>query len=149
MFRPPEGAELSGLRVLLIAIPRSAVHDAHFFVGVAHHDGAGIFVRDDAGPCTPSFPVPVDELRRFDPTVLPNLIVPEQYPPVVQLIGSDQALDACLAVFAESPPEGGLILHDAFYGLGESANGQPLLFQGDPELLRDPPSKPARAVDRV
>lgn len=137
MFRPPEGAEWSGRRVLLIVIPRSAVHDAHFFVGIAQHNGAGIYVRDDAGRCTPSFLVPAEELRGFDPTVLPNLIVPEHYPRLAQLIGSDRALDACLAVFAESPPGGGLILQHAFYGLGESATGQPLLFQGDPELTRE------------
>lgn len=124
---------ITGRRVLLIVVPRPHVADACFFVGVARCDGTGISVADDHGRSTAIFQAPAEALRAFDPERLPRLIVREHYQQIRRLIGD---IDGCVAVFTDSAPAGGMVLREAFYGLGTGAPGQPLLFQGDPEVYR-------------
>jgi hypothetical protein len=61
--------------------------------------------------------------------MLPNLIVPEKLTELADILGD---LDAGVVIFSESAPVGGRRIKDAFFGLAEGAEGQPLLMQGDP-----------------
>lgn len=129
MFFSVEGERLSGLQILLIVIPRSAPREAHLTAGTALCDGHEIIVNS-GGRRTPSLPAPRESLVGFDPAILPRLIVPRQYARLQPLL---HGVVACVALFADVAPAGALVLHDAFFGLGEGAAGQPLLFQGSPE----------------
>jgi hypothetical protein len=121
---------LTGRRVLLIVIPTTAPHAAHFVAGTARWSGGALEVR----PTPAAAPViargSAEELTAFDPAVLPSLIEPQVYPRVAALAAG---VEACIAVFAPEPPVGGLVLEAPFFGLARGAAGEVLLMRGDPD----------------
>jgi hypothetical protein len=130
MFFPVAGKSLSGHRILLIVIPVSSPNENHFFVGTARCNGEAISIKNDSVE-TPLIAAPNEALRGFDPAVIPRLVVPEHLAQVATLL---DRVEACVAVFAESAPQGGVAITEAFYGLGQGASGEPLLFQGDADV---------------
>jgi hypothetical protein len=126
MSQGTENENLSGRQILLIAIPRSAVHQAHFFTGTAEMDETGVGLRTKHGS-VPRFSAP-SALRSFPPSMLSKLVLSEQYAKLKPLL---MGVEACVPVFADSVPGGGLVLDDAFFGIARGASGEVLLFQGE------------------
>ena len=131
MTFPIPPTALSGLRALLIVIPRESPRDTAFFVGTAECDGSSIGLMGPHGRIVEAIAAPAEALRGFDPKVLPKVLMPDAYQSVASLLAG---VDACVAVFAGAPP-GGLTHADAFFGLAAGAAGEPLLMQGDPRWV--------------
>ncbi|HXD47610.1 MAG TPA: hypothetical protein VN600_02475 [Gemmatimonadaceae bacterium] len=126
MSYPLKGSALSGHRILLILIPRDKPRDVYFAAGVAEVRSDSITVaphdveriRIDTSP---------DALSGFDPEMLPRLL---SGPAMKHLGDLGTLVEACVPLFVYVPPPGCLRISDCLFGLGQSADGRPLLFQG-------------------
>jgi hypothetical protein len=130
MSEPFASENMSGLRILLIAISRSEPDITYFFCGHALGDGRSLTITNDQNRQITLLADPHGPFESFDPRNLPFLVVPEIYSSIAFIRGE---ADRCLVVFLEDRIEGALGFRDALFGLAEDALGRPLLMMGDPD----------------
>jgi hypothetical protein len=121
---------LDGLQILLIVIPRLSNHRVHFIAGRATVRDDSISLYGPQGEHVITVDAAAAALRGFDVEMLSKVMLPECLPLLGNLIDD---IEACVAVFSNSVPSDSLVIEYPFYALGQGADGEPLLFQGDSE----------------
>jgi hypothetical protein len=128
MIFPVPLEELSGLRLLVVAIRRGSMREVFLTMGSAQIVGDELHVTTADGSTVAFSPIRPRAISVFDPAVLPSLVVPSHHEAVLPLA---RDVDACVALLTEGTPSGQTIVRDGFYGLAEHDDGRPLLMLAD------------------
>lgn len=120
---------LEGRRLLVIAVQRTSPDRAYLFSGVAESAGDTLRLADRDQGTVREFDLEGVPVRGFDPANALKCMAAGRDRMLTLLEG----VDACVAFFTDTIPPGGTCIADAFYGVGQAANGELLLVQGEDE----------------